>query len=152
MSRRSRKRDRKLHSFVALEMYVIESAAYRDLSPVARAALVEVLALYRGDNNGSLVVPVEWLAERLGKSKATASRALSDLDDHGLVKPTSRSSFSDHRRRAAEYRVTFRRDDRSGHLPSKEFLTWTNSPVIGVARQTSPPWDDPGDGVPDGYI
>lgn len=60
MSNRNKKRAGP--SFVQLYHYMLDSDAYRRLTSHARSAMVEVAGLYRGDNNGGLVVPVRWLS------------------------------------------------------------------------------------------
>ena len=123
-SRRGRRMARKGPSFVQIFHYLLETPAYRALRPVERAALLELQALYRGDNNGRLVVAVRWLGERLGVSKATAARALIALEDAGFIVTVQLGRYDRHDRKASEYRLTFLRDDRSGNPPSREFLRW----------------------------
>ena len=50
--------------FVQLFYYVIDSPAYRGLTPLARAALIEFARLYNGRNNGYLAMPARVLAEK----------------------------------------------------------------------------------------
>lgn len=123
-ARTGRRMARKGPTFIQTFHYILETPAYRALRPVERAALLEVQALFRGDNNGRLVVPVRWLGERLCVSKATAARALIALEDSGFIVTEQLGRYDRHDRKASEYRLTFLRDDRSGHPPSREFLRW----------------------------
>lgn len=118
---RGRRSKRNGPTFVALYHYMLATEAYKGLSSSARAALVEVASLYRGDNNGRLVVPARWLAEQMGVSKATASRALVELEDSGFIATTKRARFEKHDRRAAEYRITWQRCDVTYAPSSREF-------------------------------
>jgi len=68
---------------VQLPWYLIDSVAWRSLSFVARSAFIEVARLYNGSNNGRLGLAARTLADRLGCSKATAARALNELEETG---------------------------------------------------------------------
>lgn len=116
-------------TFVALYDYVLNSPGYRSLSVTARAALVEVVSLYHGNNNGRLQASTRWLGERLNCSKSTAARALVELEDGGLIETVRFGVFNRHNRTAAEYRLTFHRCDVSHHLPSKAFLKPRHGPT-----------------------
>ena len=105
MSRHRRRRDGP--TFIQVFHYVVDSDAYRDLSMTARAALVEIQGLYRGDNNGRLLVPARWLAERLGTHYTTAATVIRELDDHGFISPTKITRFKRNIREASEWRLTF---------------------------------------------
>ena len=52
----------------------IESHAYRSLSIGARALMIELKALYNGNNNGMLFLSVREAAKRLGCSKNLAAK------------------------------------------------------------------------------
>ena len=107
--------------FVQLFNYVIDSPAYRGLSPTARAALVEFARLYNGSNNGFLAMPVRILAARLGVSKTTAARVLLELEEAGFIEVVKVGAFRRKDRMASEYRLTFHRCDASGTAPSRAF-------------------------------
>lgn len=119
----SRKRRRDGPHFVQVFRYLLASPGYQALSLAGRAAFIEVAALYNGNNNGNIAIPARWLQERLGvKSKSTASKVLIELEQKGFVVSTKVGKFTLHTRSAAEYRLTWHRDDRTGHLPTKDFL------------------------------
>ncbi|ODR98065.1 hypothetical protein AUC68_11235 [Methyloceanibacter methanicus] len=98
---------------------VKRSEAYHGLSAVARSALIEVLDRYTGINNGMIGLGVRELAYELGCTKDTASRAMRELDDAGLVVPMKVGVWRG--RRATEWRLTFHRCDVSGDLPNQNF-------------------------------
>jgi len=52
---------------------MLRSHAWRILTPVARAALIEVLAIYNGSDNGYLALSARTAAERTNCSKDTAA-------------------------------------------------------------------------------
>lgn len=120
MAHRNKKRSGP--SFVQLYHYMLDSEGYRRLTSHARSALVEVAGLYRGDNNGRLVVPVRWLADRMSVSRNTAARALLELEEGGFIETAKLSRFDQHDRKAAEYRLTFHRCDVTHDIPSKSFM------------------------------
>jgi hypothetical protein len=120
---RKRGRKNKLPPFVMLPKWLLDSPAYAALSLPARAALVELLHVYDGFNNGTLGMSVRRLSERLGCSLNTAGRALHELDDVGFVDTMKIGSFT-RKRLASEYRLTFHKCDISGALPSKRFMRW----------------------------
>ncbi len=126
MANQQNRKGRSRHGppFVALRKYMLNSPAWIFLSPVARAAYVELECVYNGANNGSLAMSVRRLSERLGRKKNTAARALRELDDAGFIEPVSMGTFSRKNRRATEYRLTVHRCDLSGHRPSMRFMQW----------------------------
>lgn len=76
-------------SFLALPHHVLRSEAYRTLSHPARAALVDVGSLFRGNNNGDLAALAPAIMEPLGwRSRSTLTRAIGELVEHGLLELT----------------------------------------------------------------
>ncbi len=113
-----------LSSFVALERYLLNSAAWRDLSAIARAAYLEVASGYDGKNNGRIIVATSGLGERLNCNKSTAARALAELADHGFIECIKKGGFVCKVRHASEWRLTAFKCDVSGTLPLKPFMSW----------------------------
>lgn len=97
--------------FVRLPHEVLNSNAYRALSPNARALLVEIASLYNGKNNGSLYLSVRDAAARMGVSDVTAaSNAFDELQGLGFILCTVDSAFrggSSQTSRARCWRITF---------------------------------------------
>ena len=124
----------KLGRFIALPHPVIDSPGYRAASPAARAVFIEALRLYDGKNNGSLALSVRLIADQANISKDTASRAIAELINCGLLRRTKSSSFSQ-KKLAAEYRITFLICNLTLSAPSKEYLTYgqTVSPAIDIS-------------------
>jgi hypothetical protein len=102
--------------FVQLHNYVLESAAWRSLTLPARCALIEILRVYNGTNNGQLGMAVRYLAERLRCGKTTASRALEELEQKGFIGVQKVGVFG--RPMGTEYYVTMHRNDVNFELPS----------------------------------
>ena len=99
---------RQLSPFVALERYLLNSPAWRSLSPPARCTFIELGNLYDGSNNGRIALSARTLAERLPISRATATRALNDLADRGFIEPVRIGGFNikSGARRSTEWRLS----------------------------------------------
>ncbi|MFA1622829.1 helix-turn-helix transcriptional regulator [Rhizobium mongolense] len=126
--------------FVALDGYLLRSAAWRSLSAIERAAYLELKWAYDGKNNGRIGMAVRTLAEAVHVSKSTASRALIGLQERGFIVLVKQSGFNVKSRIATEWQLTeYELDDRPG-TATKDFMKWTpensnNSP----ARRTNSP-------------
>lgn len=82
-------------SFARLDHSLLHSAAYRSLNPAARSLLVEIISIFKGNNNGALWLSVRDAADRMGVSDTkTASRALRDLESVGFIDMTKDAFFS----------------------------------------------------------
>jgi DNA-binding transcriptional regulator YhcF (GntR family) len=129
--------------FVALPFYMLKSEAWRSLSLPARATLIEAAAFFRGDNNGYLALGTRILGERTGKSKATISRALTELEDKRFIEATFRGTYTIKNRKSSEYRLTWLSCDRTGERRSNAFMQFegtgiTKSQVHPCNRTVSP--------------
>jgi hypothetical protein len=134
MPRRHNKTGRsKTGRFVLLPHYMLGSPAWRALSPVARAMLVEVLALYNGSNNGRIALSARVGGERVCCSKDTAARALAELQRAGFLELSIQGAFHRKTPHASEWRVTLYQCDRTGEPSSKAFMQW-NSPSQNLKR------------------
>ena len=121
-----KKKGRKPHGppFVQLHWYLLDSNAWKALSYVGRAAFIELARLYNGHNTGQLALSARTLAERLGCSKATAARALNELEEKGFVGVQKLGTFRRRDRLATEYFLTLYRNDVNYDLPTKAFMRW----------------------------
>lgn len=128
--------------WVQLEHYLIDSAAYRALSPNARAVYTDLKRRYNGKNNGLISFSTREAAACIGFTNDTGARALKELLDHGFVEVTEDSNFSRKVRVARQYRLTEAADDRPGvsRIATKDFLKW--SPHGGSKSKTQ---SDPSD-------
>jgi hypothetical protein len=80
--------------FARLDHRLIESPAYRALSPNARALLVEFTRMDNASNNGALWLSVRDAAVHMGVANTkTASAALSELQDMGFIAMTKDAHF-----------------------------------------------------------
>jgi hypothetical protein len=67
--------------YVGLPHWMLNSPAWRSLSPVARCVLIELLSIYNGANNGFIAMSARTAGERVGCVKDTAARAFRELQD-----------------------------------------------------------------------
>lgn len=118
--------------FVALRHYMLDSVAYRDLDPVSRATYTLIAHRYMGQNNGRIPYSVREGAAELRVSKATISRSLAKLIDHGFIVATMKGAFSLKSRHATEWRLT--EFDHGTNFATKDFMRWSPpSPSIADA-------------------
>jgi hypothetical protein len=92
--------------FVMLRHDLLNSPAWQSLPAVARALYVEMAARYNGRNNGHIVYSVRDAERALHISHATAFRVLRLLEWHGLIRCTSRGSFSRKDAKASKWELT----------------------------------------------
>lgn len=111
--------------FVRLDFRILNSNAYRSLSPNARSLLVDLVMLYNGENNGSLYLSVRDAAHRMGVADLTAaSRAFDDLTVLGFIEVTQEGHFrvkASEGSRARCWRITWEAGPGS-KAPSWDFL------------------------------
>lgn len=129
--------------YVSLRHWLLESAAWRDLSAGARAVYVMLSQRYAGpgSNNGQIPLSVREVVDELHVGKATAHGYFVELEEHGFIEVVIRGTFKRKDRRATEWRLTEHPCDLEGILPTKTFMKWTperNSTVRPQTRTVSP--------------
>jgi len=125
--------------FVQLPWFMLDSDAWRALTPQQVAAYIELSRLYNGANNGRLALSVRDAAERCKINKDTANKALATLETLGFIECATPGGFSRKVRHATEWRLTLWRCDRTGALPSKAFMKWrpAANPDLGERNSRS---------------
>lgn len=118
----------KTEPFLKLTWFMLESPAWRSLTPAARAIYIELAKLYNGRNNGWLALSVRDAAQRCRVNKDTAAKALAELQAAGFVECVTPGGFTRKVRHATEWRLTGERCDKTGALPSKAFMRWRPAP------------------------
>lgn len=93
MSRRAEHRRRatgrrESGSFIAVPHAILESDAYRTLGAHAVKLLFDLASQFRGSNNGDLSAAWRIMQPRNWRSRETLSRALHELQAHGLIEKT----------------------------------------------------------------
>ena len=118
-----------------LHWIILDSQGWHDLSANARLAYVELFRRYNGANNGTISMSARALAQRLGCSKATAARALSELDDAGFIQTMKVGTFTRKNRLASEYRLNIFRCDLTTDTPNRAWNTMQWEPD-SLTRET----------------
>lgn len=101
----------KSHSFVMLRFDMMDSAAWRRLSPNARCVWMEIVRRYNGFNNGDIPLSCREAAELCNISKNTAGRAFQELQDKGFVKIGQYAGFKNKHRVSTRWEITHERCD-----------------------------------------
>lgn len=122
--------------FVQLPWFMLDSEAWRALTPQQIAVYLDLARIYNGFNNGALALSVRDAARRCKINKDTANKALVTLEAMGFTECATPSRFNQNNRRAAEWRLTVWRCDKTGALPSKAFMRWR--PASGPRRNIFP--------------
>jgi hypothetical protein len=117
-----------------LHWHLLDSQGWHQLSPHARLAYLELARLYNGENNGRISLSARRLACQMPCDKATASRALRELEDAGFIETMRVGTFTRKDRLASEYRLCIYTCDVTGDLPNRQWngLRW--SPSDGTAK------------------
>lgn len=106
-SKRSRSRD--AGGFIALPWQVVDSAAYRELSPFAKALLIDIARQYNLSNNGALLCSRAYMHPRGWKSVDTLTKAKRELLNAGLIFETVKGARPN---KASWYAVTWQTLDK----------------------------------------
>jgi hypothetical protein len=96
--------------------------AWRNISPHARALLVEILASYRPGMNGALEWPQSRVVEVLQCGNVKAADTLVELEKAGWLEVTRAGAFSG-ARTATHYRLTCYPCAMTGDPASKAYVT-----------------------------
>ncbi len=118
---------------VRLHMWLLDSKAYRALSPTAKAMLVAFYRRYDGRNNGRLFLSLRGAAKDIGVASVnTALRAINDLILLGFIRVKSIGSFTLKARHATEWILTeFSYADRP---PTKDFMKFEECSVDEIRQ------------------
>ena len=124
--------------FARMDHAMLNSNAYRALSPNARSLLVELTMLDNGANNGSLYLSVRDAAHRLGVADLTAaSRAFDDLATLGFIEMTKDAHFkvkAADTSRARCWRLTWLPGPGRNH-PTSDFMTREPEPKTQARKR-----------------
>ena len=123
-------------SFVMLPHHVLGHDNFRTLSPRATKFVVDLLAQYRGNNNGDFCATLKTMQERGWNSSDQLHKAKRELIEKGVIIVTRQGGLN----KANLYAVTwFPIDECKGKLDVASTRTapvnWKNrlsSPLVGV--------------------
>lgn len=100
--------------FVAIPSVVFNGRAYLSLGAQGRMLLMDLLAQYKGNNNGDLCASFKLMKTRGWKSTHTLYKAKQELLESGLIVETRKGSFPS---KASLYALTcYALDDCNGKL------------------------------------
>lgn len=105
---------------IRLNDSLLESPAYIDLKPPARALLIEFLRIHRPSRNGSLSISTRHATYRLNVSEPTALKAFEELASHGFIRLTNNESWME--RKAREWSLTML--PVGNHEPRNDWMNW----------------------------
>lgn len=110
---------------VRFYLHELQSAAYRSLSPEARALLTEARSLYAGKEN-CIALSVREIQRRLQVGRHRAVNARDELVDRGFLRVLTLGGFSRKVRHATEYALTNERlnPNQDGATAPKDFMRW----------------------------
>lgn len=91
--------------FVAIPLSVLDSVAFRQATPHAKALLTDLVAQLRADNNGDLAACWRFMKDRGWQSQTTLLKAKRELIDRGLIVETRMGARPN---KASLYAVTWR--------------------------------------------
>src|SRR3954465_8509527 len=92
--------------FIALRFWMLESPAWKALSPNGTKVLLDLWKRHNGSNNGEVVYSAREAGDALSASKSTGARALNELVRLGFVRITRESAFRLKTAEAREYAIT----------------------------------------------
>jgi hypothetical protein len=121
---------------VRLHDWELRSAAYRSLSIGARALLVELKALYFGNNNGMLFLSAREAARRLGCSKNLPVKLFRELQGRGFIRPNVAGHFRVKGGPATSWILTEFPIGNAKGAGTRDFMYWQPPPDAPTKRPT----------------
>lgn len=107
--------------FILIYDSLLNSPAYLDLKPPARALLVEFLRVHRPSRNGRLSISAREAAERVNVTEPTILKAFEELAEHGFLRLKNHENWQE--RLAREWELTMLSvNDRE---PRNDWMNWT---------------------------
>ncbi len=134
---------REAGGYVAMPHRVLRSVQFAALSPRSVKLLLDLLAQYRGENNGDLCAAMTLMQARGWRSKAGLHKSLAELKATSFIVETRKGG----RHKATLYGVTFFDIDYCGgkldiQAPTKRFKgSWSRSsstPSVGQLKDNNP--------------
>jgi hypothetical protein len=105
---------------------MMQTPAWRALSPKGRAAYVEMSMRYGGpgSNNGRIPYSSRELEQNLKVGRKTALRTFAELQSHGFIVMTKKGRYGAKRSYASEWRLTEFACDLTGAQPTHDYRQW----------------------------
>jgi DNA-binding HxlR family transcriptional regulator len=109
--------------YVRLEHWLLNTSAWKALTPQARAVYVELEQRFNGSNNGEISFSVREASAAVNIAKDTASKVFHELEEKGFIRRHVCGSFDWKIRHATTWVLT---KHQMGDQPAtKEFARWT---------------------------
>lgn len=105
---------------IRLNDSLLESAAYLDLKPPARALLIEFLRIHRPNRNGRLSISTRDAMARTNVSEPTAIKAFEELATHGFIRLKNHENWME--RKAREWELTMLQVN--NREPRNDWMYW----------------------------
>lgn len=80
-------------SFIQMHRWMVESPAWRSLSPYSRCLYMEIKLRYNGSNNGGISLSYREAERLLGCSNKPVPAAFRQLQETGFIKPQQKGAF-----------------------------------------------------------
>ena len=80
--------------FIQLSHWLMDTSAWKSLSPTARSLYLEIKKRYNGYNNGDIAFSEREAASAVGVTQKTIAKAFSALQDRGFISVVQKGSFS----------------------------------------------------------
>jgi hypothetical protein len=109
----------KLH-YVKIYDDILNSPAYLDLKPPARALLIEFLRICRPSRNGRLSISTREAQKRLRVTEPVALKAFDELAAHGFIRLINHENWQE--RLAREWELTM--ISMNNHEPRNDWMQW----------------------------
>jgi hypothetical protein len=124
---RQKGRSGKEKRHVRLYHWLLQTPAWKSLSPNARSIYVEMLTRYAGPNSNNGRIPFSYRdgAKRLGIGKNAVSAAFVALRERGFIVQTKKGGFNVKTKNLAnEWRLTEYPSDIDNTAATKDFMKW----------------------------
>ena len=142
MTRKRRKANKTGRSqdgiYARIEFEFLKSDCFRQLPGAAVKVFFDLRSRYNLYNNGKITLSLDECARLLSMGKGTAIKALSDLEERGLVRRTKKGRWLG--RKASEWELTML--PRDGHMATNEWKMWRSKKPLREARPVSTRYQD----------
>jgi hypothetical protein len=118
-------------SFIMLRHDMMDSEAWKALSPESQALWLHVRRRYNGNNNGDIPLSCREAAQLLNVSKNTAAKSFQQLENSGFIRLGQHSDFRLKTKRSRRWIMTH--ECNNGHGPTNEWRAWRR-PVSEVEQ------------------
>lgn len=138
---RDKKNERRPEHFTKMVRSVMETAAWRALSPVAQNLYVWLKFEWKGpkyNNNGRIALSIRVAAKSMGVHKDTVARAFHDLQAKGFIVQTRGACLGiEGYGRCPEYELT-ELEMPGKTVPSRLFRKWSVGHDLPIAKAARP--------------